>query len=215
MTALPLRVVRYQEESHAQIYRNEESGRQFTLRSCQAHGGNPLIMNLQLTDYLLALAALSLSFVGFSTIVVALRQSLGSRLKPFDVLLVRHFIETGFIVTLFSLLPAMLDAAGLDAASTWRLSSALAALFTIVFFAFYLRRRRRTPGAGSTPVRVYVNLSMTAGAVIGLILNAGGWLFTPNGAPYIIALTWLLVQSGLVFLQTLHLFLESPSRDKP
>ena len=172
-------------------------------------------MNIQLTEYLLALAALSLSFVGFSTIIVALRQALGSSMTPFDVLLVRHFIEIGFLVTLLSLLPAMLNVAGLDAASAWRLSSALAALLTSVFFGSYPRQRRRIPGVGPMPVRVNVNLSITAVAVIGLILNVGGWFFKPSATPYIIAVTWLLVQSGLVFLQTLPLFLESSPGDKP
>ena len=109
----------------------------------------------------------------------------------------------------------MLNAAGLNAILTWRLLSALVALFPFAYFGSYGRRRRRTPGAGPIPVRIYVNSTIFVVASIGLILNAGGWLFTPNGAPYIIALTWLLVQSGLVFLQTLHLFLESPSRNKP
>ena len=52
-------------------------------------------------------------------------------------------------------------------------------------------------------------------ANMGLILNVGGWLFTPNGAPYIIALTWLLIQSGLTFIQTLYLFLNPSPGDKP
>ena len=172
-------------------------------------------MNIEVARYLLALAALSLSFVGFSTIVVALRQALGSSLTAFHVLLVRLFIESGFLVTVFSLLPPMLDAAGLDAASNWRLSSAVAFLFTMVYFGSYTRRRRRTPGAGRTPVRIYVNATIMGVANIGLILNVGGWLFTPNGAPYIIALTWLLVQSGLTFIQTLYLFLNPSPTDRP
>ena len=75
----------------------------------------------------------------------------------------------------------MLNAAGMDAPSVWRLSSGLAALFLIVYFGFYGRRRRRTPGAGSTPVRIYVNSAIMVLAVIGLILDVGGWLFMPNG----------------------------------
>ena len=172
-------------------------------------------MTKELTDYLLALAALSLSFVAFSTIIVALRQALGSHLTPFDILLVRLFIETGFAVTLCSLLPVMLNAAGLNAILTWRLLSALVALFPFAYFGSYPRQRRRIPGVGPMPVRVNVNLSITAVAVIGLILNAGGWFFKPSATPYIIAVTWLLVQSGLVFLQTLPLFLESSPGDKP
>jgi hypothetical protein len=172
-------------------------------------------MTKQIIDYLLALAALSLSFVGFSTIVVALRQALGSRLSQFDILLVRFFIETGFTVTAFSLLPPMLNAVGLDTSIIWRLSSAIAALMMVVYLAFYLRRRRRTPGSGPIPVRIYVNSGISAVVLVGLILNVGGWLFRPSGAPYIITLTWSLVQSGLVFLQTLHLFLEPSPGNKP
>jgi hypothetical protein len=85
-------------------------------------------MTKQHLDYLLALAALSLSFVGFSTIVVALRQALGARLSRFHLLLVRFFIETGLAVTAFSILPPMLDAAGLGTFFVWQLSSAIAAL---------------------------------------------------------------------------------------
>jgi len=163
----------------------------------------------------LALAALALSFVGFSTIVVALRQALGSKFSPFDVLLVRLFIETGFGVAAFSLIPPMLNSSGLDTIVVWRLSSAFGSLMLLAYSVSYLRRRRRTTGAGPTPLRIYVNSTISFLALTGMILNTGGWLFTPNGAPYIIALTWLLFQSGLVFLQTLHLFLGPSSSDKP
>jgi hypothetical protein len=172
------------------------------------------MMTKEIIDYLLALAALSLSFVGFSTIVVVLRQALGSKLSQFDILLVRFFIESGFAVTGFSLLPPMLNVAGLDTSTIWRLSSAIAALMLVVYLVFYLRRRQRTPGSGPIPVRIYVNSVIDFAVIVGLILNVGGWLFKPSGSPYIIALSWTLVQSGLVFLQTLHLILESSPGDK-
>lgn len=168
-------------------------------------------MDTQHIDYLMKLAALSLSFVGFSTIVVALRQALGSRLSPFHLLLVRLFVESGLAVTAFSLLPPMLDAAGMEPSLIWRLSSGTAALLLVFYLGFYLRRRRRVQ-AGSIPIRIYVNYAISLAATLGLILNVGGWPFSPEGAPYIIALTWVLVQSGLIFLQTLHIFL-APSKD--
>lgn len=172
-------------------------------------------MNIQLTDYFLALAALSLSFVAFSTIVVALRQALGSRLTPFDILLVRFFIETGFIVTLFSLLPVMLNAIGLDTPLNWRLSSAMAVVLTFAYFWSYMQRRRHTPGSGPAPSYLRVNIALTLVAQIGLVSNAVGWPFHPGAAPYAIAFTWWLVQSGFGFLQTLHLFLEPSPADGP
>lgn len=56
-------------------------------------------------DYLLRLAALSIAFVGFATIVVTLRRALEGRLFPFHILLVRIYTETGLIVAVGAVLP--------------------------------------------------------------------------------------------------------------
>ena len=164
-------------------------------------------MDPQQIGYLLALAGLSLAFVGFSTIVVTLRQGFGLPLSAFDSFLVRYFIETGFALTAGALLPPLFGAIGLDATSIWVLSSAIAALFMLLYSLVFLRRRRRLQ-AGRLPARLVMMSVSSVAALVGLILNAGGWLFPPGAPAYIIAISWILIQEGLLFLGTLTLYIE-------
>ena len=85
------------------------------------------------SDYLLRLATLSLSFVGFSAVVVTLRGALGAELSDRHLRLVRLYIEGGLLVTALALVPTLLNVLHVPDAVTWRLSSAAAALiFTFV-----------------------------------------------------------------------------------
>ena len=59
------------------------------------------------TTYLYALAGLSVSFVGFSTLVIVFRQSAGGRLSSYDSYFVLSFMQAGFIVTAGALLPPL------------------------------------------------------------------------------------------------------------
>lgn len=61
------------------------------------------------SDYLLRLAALSLSFVGFSAIVAMLRGALGGELSDRHLRLVRLYIEGGLVVTALALVPTLLN----------------------------------------------------------------------------------------------------------
>jgi hypothetical protein len=70
--------------------------------------------------YLFTLATLAITFVGFSAIVIALRQTLGGTMSRFDVLLARIFIQLGFVVAAGSILPALLARSGVSAAQSWR-----------------------------------------------------------------------------------------------
>src|SRR5260370_38133068 len=49
--------------------------------------------------YLYALAGLSVSFVGFSTLLIVFRQSAGGRLTHYDSYFVLTFMQAGFIVS--------------------------------------------------------------------------------------------------------------------
>ena len=78
-------------------------------------------------DYLLRLATLSLSFVGFSAVVVTLRGALGGELSQRHLRLVRLYIEGGFLVTALALLPTLLNVLRIPDTMTWSISSAAAA----------------------------------------------------------------------------------------
>ncbi len=153
-------------------------------------------------DYLLRLAALSIAFVGFATIVVTLRRALGGELSPFHILLVRIYVEIGLLVTIGSLLPSLLSLYGLPGPIVWRASSALAGIVAPVLLFVYLGRRRKVE-RGAIPSRIYVRYSISFITIVGLWLNVAGIPFQPGGGPYALALTWFLFSAGLIFLQTL------------
>ena len=169
-------------------------------------------MTLTGSDYLLRLSALAVSFVGWSAIVVTLRRALGADLSALHMYFVRFFIEGGLAVAAFGLLPGALTFTGLADSTIWRISSGAAAFMFSMYFIFLFRRRRRvTPGSLQLQTRVAFAISIIA--TLALWVNTVGFGFQPNAAAYALALTWLLVVGGWVFVQNLELFFgEMPSR---
>ena len=158
------------------------------------------------SDYLLRLASLSLSFVGFSAVVVTLRGALGGELSDRHLRLVRLYIEGGLLVTALALVPTLLNLLHIPATVTWPLSSAVAAsIFTFVMVVQVRRRRRVEPGPFPLwVIAIYVGSIV---AVIGLWLNVVGIPFQSSVGPYAIILTWALCVFGFIFVRTIELFL--------
>ena len=158
------------------------------------------------SDYLLRLATLSLSFVGFSAVVVTLRGALGAQLSDRHLRLVRLYIEGGLVVTALALVPTLLNLLHIPATVTWPLSSAIAAsIFTFVLAIQF--RRRRTAEPGRFPLWVVVINAISIVSVAGLWLNVTAILFPPSVGPYAVALTWALFAFGFIFVRTIELFL--------
>lgn len=153
-------------------------------------------------DYLLRLAALSITFVGFATIVVTLRRGLGGELSAFHVLLVRIYIEIGLVVAVGSLLPSLLNLFSLPSPLVWQIPSAIGGTIApAMLISYVIRRRRADPNP--MPPRVYVRYALSFLAVVALWMNVFGLGIQTSGAPYALALTWFLFSAGLIFVQTL------------
>lgn len=158
------------------------------------------------SDYLLRLASLSLSFVGFSAVVVTLRGALGGELADRHLRLVRLYIEGGLLVTALALVPTLLNLLHVPEAVTWPLSSGIAAsIFSIVLLIQFRRRRMVEPGP--FPAWVIIIYCVSLLAVAGLWLNVAGFPFAPNAGPYAVTLTWALCVFGFIFIRTIELFL--------
>ena len=158
------------------------------------------------SDYLLRLAGLSLSFVGFSAVVVTLRGALGGELSDRHLRLVRLYIEGGLLVTALALVPTLLNLLHFSDTVTWRVSSAAAAsIFTILLLIQFRRRRAIEPGR--FPLWVVVVYAISTVAVAGLWLNVAGFPFPPSVGPYAVVLTWALCIFGFIFVRTIELFL--------
>ena len=160
------------------------------------------------SDYLFRLATLSLSFVGFSSVVVALRGALGGELSDRHLRLVRLYIEGGLVVTALALFPALLDILHVPDTVTWPLSSAAAA--SIFSFVLLIQFRRRRTIEGRFPPWVVVTYAVSIVAVAGLWFNAAGIPFAPSVGPYAIVLTWTPCIFGFTFVRTIELFLHRP-----
>ena len=65
-------------------------------------------MDLPASAYLYTLAVMAMTFVGFTAIVMILRQSLGAPLSRFDTLVARFFMVWGFVIAFFAMLPPLL-----------------------------------------------------------------------------------------------------------
>ncbi len=158
------------------------------------------------SDYLLRLASLSLSFVGFSAVVVTLRGALRGELADRHLRLVRLYIEGGFLVTTLALVPALLNLLRVPEAITWPLSSAIAACaLTLVLVVQFRRRRAVEPDR--LPPWVIAIYGISIVAVAGLWLNVAGIPFRPGVGPYAVALTWALCVFGFIFVRTIEVFL--------
>lgn len=161
------------------------------------------------SDYLFRLATLSLSFVGFSAVVVTLRGALGGELSDRHLRLVRLYIEGGLLVTALTLVPALLNLLHAPDSVIWPLSSAAAAaIFSFVLLVQY--RRRRLIEAGRFPPWVVVIYAISIVVVAGLWFNVAGFPFPPNVGPYAIVLTWALCIFGFIFVRTIEIFLHRP-----
>jgi hypothetical protein len=161
------------------------------------------------TDFLFRLATLSLSFVGFSALVVTLRGALGGELSDRHLRLVRLYIEGGLLVTALALVPTLLNLLQVPPAVTWPLASAAAgSIFAFVLVTQFRRRRAIEPGPFPAWVVVIYVLSIVA--VAGLWFNVAGFPFAPSAGPYVIVLTWALCIFGFIFVRTIELFLYRP-----
>lgn len=158
------------------------------------------------SDFLLCLATLSLSFAGFSAVVVTLRGALGGEISDRHLRLVRLYIEGGLLVTALALVPTLLNLLHISDSLLWPASSAAAAsIFTVLLLSQF--RRRRAVEGGHFPPWVIIIYAISLVVVAGLWLNAAGTPFAPSVGPYAVALTWALCVFGFIFVRTIDIFL--------
>jgi purine-cytosine permease-like protein len=116
-------------------------------------------MELPGWEYFYSLAALSLAFAGFTSIVVVLRQGTGKPLSQFHLLLTRLFIELGLMATAFAILAPTLAICGIRQIMVWQISSAIMLVILVPWLIAYPFRRKAAAPKERMPLRVYIMLS--------------------------------------------------------
>jgi len=165
--------------------------------------------------YLYTLAIMSMTFVGFTAIVMILRQSLGSHLSRFDALVTRFFMVWGFLIAYASMLPPLLAVFEIPHALIWRVSSIVTGSCLILLSAGYPWLRSKVTGQNTPSFVFYQSM---VGGLIGLVLlvnSADPFSLLLASAIYVTAVTATLVQASVGFVVTLNVILTDMDKTKP
>lgn len=164
-------------------------------------------MELAGSGYLYTLAMLAVSYVGFTSIVLILRQSVGSKFLPIDAVVARLFMVWGFTVTYGAVMPPMLAAFEVKPAAAWQISSLVSGAFLLAANASYPWLRKRATGE-ATPLHVWLHVAAALLTGVVLVVNAFDPFPRATAAVYMTALTLYLVQASFAFVQHFGFMLE-------
>jgi len=156
--------------------------------------------------YLYTVAVLGMTFIGFSASVMLVRQTLGRRLRAFDALFARVYMEFGLLVSVGALLPPLLASWDLPPPAVWRAASALIGLPLLAFALTYPARRR---AASHEPTPLYVRLNVLFLVLLSLtfLAVATGVAAQRSGALFMSALTLFMLFSVGTWLRAFGLLL--------
>ena len=148
-------------------------------------------MDLPHEGYFYALATVGITFAGFATILMALREGRGSGMSRFHVWVAKSYIQSGLVTAFCSMLPPLLFAFGMNIDLTWRASSLLIGLPALGMLATAPREWRKVT---DQPIRPRLWVQIVLGTLINsyLLLNAAGWPLAPAAGPVMLAVSWNL-----------------------
>ena len=164
-------------------------------------------MELPGAGYFYALATLAMAFVGFTSIVVVLRQGTGKPLSPIHILFTKIFFELGFIATAFAMLAPSLAICGVHANLVWQLSSAIMLVVLVPWLIVYPMRRLKAAPEDGLPLRWWIMTTLGVLVVATLCLNLTGRLIDPGPGPLAMATIFVLSYATVAFVGTYSTFL--------
>jgi len=159
-------------------------------------------MELSGSGYLYTIAALAMTFVGFTSIVLVLRHDM--KASPITALHSHGYMEHGFSAAAFAMLAPLLATFGLSVPVIWRSTSLIIAIVIIGHFWFTVHRFLRT--AGRLPLRFRINYGIQAIIIVALLANAVGSPFDPQLGPVAAAATFRLFIGVEIFMLTFEEF---------
>jgi hypothetical protein len=163
-------------------------------------------LDLPGSGYFYSLAALSMAFVGFTSIVFVLRQGTGKPLSPLHILFTSLFVELGLMATAFSLLAPTLAICAIREDLVWRVSSAIMLVGLVSWLLIFARRRKRATPNERLPFRYCATTILSIAPIAALCLNTGS-VVTPGPAPLAITIVYVLTYASVVFAFNYSLFL--------
>jgi hypothetical protein len=159
--------------------------------------------------FLYALAALMITFAGFSALLLSIRQTAGARLSLLDRFIVRTILIQLFTLTGGALLPPILALWNVSETWLWRFAALCFAIPMLVLLLTYSRRRKKAVGTGPPPAGYAVFIVMGSATIaVMLIYIIGG--FEYQAAAYITALTINFFTTAFGFVTALDVIMQQP-----
>ena len=148
-----------------------------------------------------------MAFVGFTAIVVVLRQGTGKPLSQLHLLFTHLFVELGLMATAFAMLAPTLAICGIREDFVWRISSAIMLVVLVPWLVTYARRRKAAAPNVNLPLRYWIMTILGMFVVVALGLNLVGSLIHPGPGPLAITTIYVMSYASVAFLGTYSSFL--------
>lgn len=156
-------------------------------------------MELPGSNYLYTLAMLGVGFASVSALIMILRQVMGGTISKFDILLIRNYIGTGFMIAIDSMLPPLVDLLSPSRPIVWSVASVAAAIPIAWFAVIYPMQRRAITGARPPLVVAFIDTvfwlvvaALLANATIPAVQGVG--LFAAAMTVFLAIMFWAFVR---------------------
>jgi hypothetical protein len=156
---------------------------------------------------LLTIAEVSIGFAGFAGIVALFGRRAGGIWSIADRLRFNSLVRHALLSLFAAFLPLAIHYVDPDHGSPWRLSSSV---FGVVFLLLFWTGCRRIPevrASGDSEANIrgaWVLVAAFAVLALALFLNAIGVVFQGDAAPYLVALFFTLILTGVFFARLLR-----------
>jgi hypothetical protein len=181
-------------------------------------------MEVKGATFLYTLAGLMITFAGFSSLLLILRQAAGAKVSMLDRYLARTVMTYVFVLTAAALLPAIFALYDVPEKWIWRSSGVLFALPMLSLQVTYPRRRRKVVGKGPPPAIFAIFVVLGSAVTLALLVYTFvslqyGAAADYNAAAYITALTIDFFTVIFGFVSALDIIMlqpmEAPERPAP
>ena len=162
-------------------------------------------MELPQAGYFYTLAQIGITFAGFVTILVALRESRGGGMSKFHLWVAKSYIQSGLVTAVSAMLPPLLFALDLNEGQTWAAASLLIGLPALGMLMLAPSQWRATTDMPIRP-RLIIQIVLGVGINGALLFNAAGWPVPPGAGLVMLAVSWNLFGFFAQFAESVNFF---------
>jgi hypothetical protein len=127
-------------------------------------------VDIQGTGILFTLAEIMVTFAGFSTLLVSVRQVAGAPLSPLDRLLAKMVLVHLIVLTGGALLPSLLSLFDLPEVLVWQVAAVIFAVPKLLLLLSYPYRRRKAVGQRPSIVFYVVFVGFGSLVVVAMVI---------------------------------------------